>query len=49
VAHREHFLGAAVQRDDGRLVEDDAAPARVDQRVRGPEVDGEVEGQGYVP
>jgi hypothetical protein len=47
VAHGQHFLGAAVERDDGGLVEDDAATARVDERVRGTEVDGEVERQGY--
>ena len=45
VAHREHVVGAAVQRDDGRLVEDDALAARVDERVGGAEVDGEVAGQ----
>ena len=33
-------------RDDGRLVEDDALAARVDERVRGAEVDREVAGQG---
>ena len=32
-------------RDDGRLVEDDALAARVDERVGGAEVDGEVAGQ----
>ena len=34
------------RRDDGGLEEDDPPPARVDERVGGPEVDGEVEGHG---
>ena len=33
---------ALVDRDDGRLAEDDPAPAHVDQRVRGAQVDGHV-------
>ena len=37
-----HLAGALVDRDDGRLGEHDAAPAHVDERVRGPEVDGHV-------
>jgi hypothetical protein len=35
-------LGAAVQRDDGRLVEDDPLRARVNQRVRRTEIDREI-------
>ena len=48
VPEREHVLGAGVHRDDGRLVEDDAATARVDERVGGAEVDGEVARQGVL-
>ena len=46
VAEREHLVGARVHGDDGRLVEDDPLAARVDERVGGAEVDGEVAGQG---
>ena len=42
VAHREHFAGAAVQRDHRRLVEDDAVALAVDERVGRAEVDREV-------
>ena len=37
-----HLAGALVDRDDGRLGQHDPAPAHVDDRVRGPEVDGHV-------
>ena len=37
-----HLAGALVDRDDRRLGEHDAAPAHVDERVRGPEVDRHV-------
>ena len=37
-----HLAGALVDRDDGRLGEDDAAAAHVDERVRGAEVDRHV-------
>ena len=47
--HREHVLRAAVERDDGRLVQDDPAPARVDERVRGTEIDREVARQDVPP
>ena len=50
VPHREHVLAAAVERDDGRLVEDDPLAPRVDKRVGGAEVDGEVPSQtGALP
>ena len=48
VAHGEDVLGAAVQRDDGRLVEDDPLAPRVHEGVRGSEVDGEVARHGRV-
>ena len=41
-ADRVHLARALVDRDDRRLGEDDAAPAHVDERVRGAEVDGHV-------
>ena len=41
-ADRVHLAGALVDRDDGRLGEHDAAPAHVDERVGGAEVDGHV-------
>ena len=41
-ADREDRAGERVDRDDGGLVQDDAASADVDERVRGPEVDGHV-------
>jgi hypothetical protein len=41
-ADRVHLAGALVDRDDGRLGEDDAAAAHVDERVRGAEVDRHV-------
>ena len=37
-----HLAGALVDRDDRRLGEHDAAPAHVDERVGGAEVDGHV-------
>ncbi len=37
-----HLTGALVDRDDGRLREHDAAPAHVDERVRGAEIDRHV-------
>ena len=37
-----HFARALVDRDDGRLREDDAAAAHVDERVRGAEIDRHV-------
>ena len=40
--HREDSSGVVVDRDDTRLVEHDAAPTHVDQRVGGTEVDGHV-------
>ena len=46
VAHGQHVLGAAVERDDRRLVQHDALAARVHQGVGGAEVDGEVAGYG---
>ena len=46
VPHRQHLLGAAVEGDDRGLVEDDPLPARVHERVRGAEVDGEVASHG---
>ena len=39
---RVHLAGALVDRDDGRLGEHDPAPADVDERVGGAEVDGHV-------
>ena len=42
VADRQDLAGARVQRDDARLVEQDALAAHVDERVGGPEVDGHV-------
>ena len=41
-AHRMHLARALVDRDDGRLGEHDAAPADVDEGVRGAEVDRHV-------
>ncbi len=41
-AHGKDGAGKGVDRDDGRLVQDDAAAANVDERVRGPEVDRHV-------
>ena len=41
-ADRVHLAGALVDRDHRRLGEHDAAPANVDERVRGSEVDGHV-------
>ena len=38
----QHLAGLAVEGDDRRLVEHDAAALHVDERVRRPEVDGEV-------
>ena len=49
LTHREHVLRAAVERDDRRLVQDDAAPARVHEGVRGTEIDREVARQGAAP
>ena len=46
VTHRQHLLGALVQRDHGGLVEHDAAAPLVDERVGGAEVDGEVARHG---
>ena len=37
-----HFAGAHVDRDDGRLGQDDAAAAHVDERVGRAEIDGHV-------
>src|SRR4051812_10980906 len=37
-----HVAGCLVDRDDRRLGQHDPAPAHVDERVRGPEVDGHV-------
>jgi len=37
-----HLARPLVDRDHGRLGEDDAPAANVDERVRGPEVDGHV-------
>ena len=42
LAHRQHFAGARVHRDDGRFLEDHALALAVHQRVRGAEVDREV-------
>jgi hypothetical protein len=41
-AYREDLSGVGVGGDDGRLVEDDAASAHVDERVGGAEVDRHV-------
>ncbi len=41
-ADRVHLARALVDRDDRRLRQDDAAPANVDEGVRGSEVDGHV-------
>ena len=49
VARGEHLAGLAVERDDGRLVEDDAAALHVDERVGGAEVDGEVARHAWSP
>ena len=40
--HRVDLAAAGIDGDHRRLGEDDAAPADVDQRVCGPEVDGHV-------
>ena len=42
VPDREHLAGGGVHGDDGRLVEDDALAADIDQRVGGAEVNGHV-------
>ena len=39
---RVHLTGARVDRDDARLGQHDAAPADVDERVGGAEIDGHV-------
>ena len=46
LAHGEHILRAAVERDDRRLVEDDSLRARVYERVRRTKIDREVARQG---
>src|SRR5262245_2231762 len=52
-ADRVHLAGALVDGDDGRLGEHDAAPAHVDERVGGAEIDGHVAasepGDGFEP
>src|SRR5262249_5344806 len=45
LADREDGTVAGMHGHDGRLVDDDAAPRGVDERVRGPEVHGEVAGK----
>ena len=49
VAHRQYVLRAAIERDDGRLVQDDALAPRVHERVRRAEIDREVASQGQSP
>ena len=49
VAHRQHFLVAAVEGDDRRLVEHDALTLGVHEGVRSAEVDREVAGHGSAP
>ncbi len=49
VPHREHVLRTTVQRNDGRLIEDDSVAARVDKRVRRSEVDRKVARQVSSP
>ena len=44
-ADRQDALGLRVDRDHGRLADDDAAIADVDERVRGAEVDPDVAGE----
>jgi hypothetical protein len=44
-ADRNDGVGGRVDRDDRRLVEQDAAPPRIDQGVRRPEVDREIAAQ----
>ena len=40
-----NFTGVLVNGDDGRLVDDDAFAARIDERVGGAEIDGQVAGE----
>src|SRR5690606_19601227 len=47
--HRQHLVGAAVERDDRGLVQDDALTPGVHQRVRGAQVDREVACQLRLP
>ena len=42
LAHGFYFAGVLVDGHDGRLVDHDALPGRVDQRVGGAEVDGQI-------
>ena len=46
MAHGQHVLGAAVERDHRGLVQHDALAARVDEGVGGAEIDGEVASHG---
>ena len=48
-AHRQHIAGPLVERDNRRLVEHDAAPPLVHQRVCGAEIDRQVTRQGDAP
>ncbi len=41
-SHGKDGSGKGVDRNDGRLVQDDSASTHVDERVRRPEVDGHV-------
>jgi hypothetical protein len=45
-AHGFHLAGVLVDGDDGGLVDNDALAGRVDQRVGGAEIDGQVAGSG---
>jgi hypothetical protein len=45
VADGEDVTGVGVQRDNGRLIEEDPLPANVDERVRGSEVNGHIPAQ----
>ena len=40
--HRQHLARPTVERDNGRLVQDDALTPGVDQRIGRPQIDGEV-------
>jgi hypothetical protein len=45
MAHRQHFAVVLIERDDRRLVENDAFALGIDQRVGSAEIDCEVAGQ----
>jgi hypothetical protein len=45
MADGDNFLGVAVERNDGRLVENNPLPLHVDQGVCRPEINGKIGGK----